>query len=143
MNSPIEDLHKASEAARAGGSLASLEALESSVVEAKARLDALAGATYRGADKTGQVAAEVSSAGEVQSVDVSGEVARDLSAEALGVACQAAITAARATLGRQVTEVAAALGSLGAVQKERAVSTAHLNPTGIAAELRRAAAGMA
>jgi DNA-binding protein YbaB len=110
-----------------------LEALQRSVAALKTKLASLATRTYRGTDATGLVAAEVSSTGAVSSVDVSGQAIRDLTASALGTACVEAILAARVALGRQAAELAATSTPPAAGPDAPAV----------AAELRRAAEGMA
>jgi DNA-binding protein YbaB len=112
------------------------------VADLRKKVESMAARTYRGTDATRLVAAEVSSTGTVRSVEVSGQAVRDLTATALGTACLEAVLAARATLGREATELVATT-ELAAMAPGSATPGSRPDPSVIAARLRRAAAGMA
>lgn len=119
-----------------------LAALRRSVADLKAKVESMAARTYRGTDATGLVAAEVSSTGAVRSVEVSAEAVRDLTAEVLGTACLEAVLAARATLGREATNLVAT-SEPEFSEPESAAPAPRPDASAIAARLRQAAAGMA
>lgn len=121
-----------------------LESLRRSVADLQARVASMAARTYRGADTTGLVEAEVSSTGAVLSVEVSAQAVRELTAGALGAACVEAVLGARAALGRAAADLAVAGGGTAPVP---GVAAAPPEPwpdrSAVAARLRRTAAGMA